>query len=102
MFNPNAQKEGTEGLVKNHLITVSQSGLDTADGGKWMMYRAMAEETVEWAVEVFRLNTTWTRRTKTVQLVGSEGWEKHMFIGLIQRVRLLNTSSCPRGADDVL
>ena len=29
VLNPNAQKEGTEGLVRNHLMTVSQSGLVT-------------------------------------------------------------------------
>ena len=88
VLNPNAQ-EGTEGLVRNHLITVSQSGLVTIAGGKWTTYRSMAEETVDRAVELFELNTAWSCRTKEVQLVGSEGWAKNMFIGLIQRVRIL-------------
>ncbi len=88
VLNPNAQ-EGTEGLVRNHLITVSQSGLVTIAGGKWTTYRAMAEETVSRAVELFELNATWPCRTKEVQLVGSEGWAKNMFIGLIQRVGIL-------------
>lgn len=87
VLNPNAQ-EGTEGLVRNHLITVSQSGLVTIAGGKWTTYRAMAEETVDRAVELFELHPTWPCRTKEVQLVGSEGWAKNMFIGLIQRVRI--------------
>jgi glycerol-3-phosphate dehydrogenase len=100
VLNPNAQKDGTEGLVRNHLITFSQSGLVTIAGGKWTTYRAMAEETVEQAVEFFGLKTMGPCRTKEVQLVGSEGWAKNMFIGLIQRVRLLDTSSSLRCVDD--
>ena len=89
VLNPNAQKGGTEGLVRNHLITVSQSGLVTIAGGKWTTYRAMAEETVDRAVDLLGLETTGPCRTKEVQLVGSEGWAKNMFIGLIQRVRFV-------------
>jgi len=102
VLNPNAQKEGTEGLVRNHLISVSQSGLVTIVGGKWTTYRAMAEETVDQAVELFGLNITRPCRTKEVQLVGSEGWAKNMFIGLIQRVRFLYTPSSPGGDDNTL
>ena len=87
VLNPNGQKEGTEALVRNHLITISQSGLVTIAGGKWTTYRAMAEETVDHAIERFGLKATSACRTKEVQLVGSEGWAKNMFIGLIQRVR---------------
>ena len=46
--NPNAAR--TEGLVRNHMIHVSESGLLTIAGGKWTTYRAMAEETVDEAV----------------------------------------------------
>jgi glycerol-3-phosphate dehydrogenase len=80
VLNPNAQ-EGTEGLVRNHLIAVSQSGLVTIVGGKWTTYRAMAEETVDRAVELFGLNTTWSCRTKEVQLVGSEGGQRICLLG---------------------
>lgn len=83
--NPNAAS--TEGLVRNHMIHVSESGLLTIAGGKWTTYRAMAEETVDKAVEVFGLKPRNGCVTETLRLIGSEGWSRNMFIGLIQRVR---------------
>ena len=90
--NPNAAS--TEGLVRNHMIHVSDSGLLTIAGGKWTTYRAMAEETVDKAVEVFGLKPRSGCVTETLRLIGSEGWSRNMFIGLIQRV-------CVRSADVV-
>ncbi|KAI0081559.1 DAO-domain-containing protein [Panus rudis PR-1116 ss-1] len=86
--NPNAEK--TEGLVRNHMIHVSESGLLTIAGGKWTTYRAMAEETVDKAVEVFGLGDKCRSGcvTESLRLVGSEGWSRNMFIGLIQRYGL--------------
>jgi glycerol-3-phosphate dehydrogenase len=84
-----SEGEGTAGLVRSHVVIVSPSGLVTIAGGKWTTYRAMAEETVDRAVELFTLTTTGPCRTKEVQLVGSERWVKNMFIGLIQRVRVV-------------
>jgi glycerol-3-phosphate dehydrogenase len=82
--NPNAS--GTAGLVRNHMIHVSPSGLLTIAGGKWTTYRAMAQETVDEAVKVFNLKPKTGCVTEQVQLVGSEAWSRNMFIGLIQRV----------------
>lgn len=82
--NPNAAS--TEGLVRNHMIHVSESGLLTIAGGKWTTYRAMAEETVDKAVEVFGLEPKTKCVTESVRLVGSDGWSRNMFIGLVQRV----------------
>ena len=85
--DPNAEK--TEGLVRNHMINVSESGLLTIAGGKWTTYRAMAEETVDKAVEVFGLQERVRSGciTESLRLVGSDGWSRNMFIGLIQTVR---------------
>ena len=82
----------TEGLVRNHMIHVSDSGLLTIAGGKWTTYRAMAEETVDEAVKVFGLEGKVTNGciTDRVRLIGSDGWSRNMFIGLTQRV-------CPSG-----
>ncbi|KAF9222993.1 DAO-domain-containing protein [Gyrodon lividus] len=81
---------GTEGLVRNHLVRVEESGLVTIAGGKWTTYRAMAEETVDKAVEVFGLEDKAKGgcRTEDLRLVGSDGWSRNMFIGLIQRFGL--------------
>ncbi|OBZ69059.1 Glycerol-3-phosphate dehydrogenase, mitochondrial [Grifola frondosa] len=86
--NPNAAS--TEGLVRNHMIHVSDSGLLTIAGGKWTTYRAMAEETVDKAIEVFALQDRVRNGcvTDVLRLVGSDGWSRNMFIGLIQRYGL--------------
>jgi len=84
--NPSAST--TEGLVRSHMIHVSESGLLTIAGGKWTMYRAMAEETVDEAVKAFGLEGKVTNGcvTQCLRLIGSDGWCRNMFIGLTQRV----------------
>jgi len=76
--------------VRNHIIYVSPSGLLTIAGGKWTTYRAMAEETVDEAVKIFGLESRTTNGcvTDSVRLVGSDAWNRNMFISLIQRVCL--------------
>ncbi|KAF1960169.1 glycerol-3-phosphate dehydrogenase mitochondrial precursor [Byssothecium circinans] len=100
--DPKAGK--TEGLVRNHLVTTSASGLLTCAGGKWTTYREMAEETVDEAIKEFGLQTkaladpprvsgTWvedeapldgTCQTHRVRLIGAHGYSKTLFINLIQ------------------
>ncbi|KAG9315983.1 FAD dependent oxidoreductase-domain-containing protein [Chiua virens] len=81
---------GTEGLVRNHLVRAEPSGLITIAGGKWTTYRAMAEETVDKAAEVYGLQDKAQGgcRTAELRLVGSDGWSRNMFIGLVQRFGL--------------
>jgi len=77
--------------VRNHIIHVSpESGLVTIAGGKWTTYRKMAEETVDVAVKQFGLEGKVKTGcvTDKLRLVGSEGWSRNMFIGLIQRYGL--------------
>jgi glycerol-3-phosphate dehydrogenase len=78
----------TQSLVRNHLINISKSGLLTIAGGKWTTYRAMAEETVDAAIKQYALKPKRGCITKDVQLVGSQGWSKLMFIKLIQQFGL--------------
>lgn len=85
--NPGASS--TEGLVRNHMIHVSENGLVTIAGGKWTTYRAMAEETIDVAVKEFALESKAGKCvTDQLRLVGSDGWSRNMFIGLIQRYGL--------------
>ncbi|KAF8625625.1 hypothetical protein AX17_006810 [Amanita inopinata Kibby_2008] len=81
---------GTQGLVRSHVVTVSKSGLVTVAGGKWTTYRKMAEEGVDEAIRVFGLEGRVKGGcvTESVRLVGSDGWNRNMFIGLIQRYGL--------------
>ncbi|EXJ85497.1 glycerol-3-phosphate dehydrogenase [Capronia coronata CBS 617.96] len=97
--------KNTESLVRNHLVTVSESGLLTCAGGKWTTYRQMAEDAVDEAIKHFHLQTqpivTPTRisgtemiddaapldgtcQTHQVRLVGAHGYSKTLFINLIQ------------------
>lgn len=96
----NPAASSTEGLVRNHMIYLSPSGLLTIAGGKWTTYRAMAEETVDEAVKTFGLESRITNGcvTDSVRLVGSDAWNRNMFISLIQRVGLLELpfQSCLR------
>lgn len=99
------KKKKSEGLVRNHLITTSDSGLITISGGKWTTYRQMAEETVDEAIKEFHLQTRplanpprisgtehlhdaakldGTCQTHQVRLAGAHGFSKTLFINLIQ------------------
>jgi glycerol-3-phosphate dehydrogenase len=86
----NPAASNTEGLVRNHMIYVSPSGLLTIAGGKWTTYRAMAMETVDEAVQVFGLQPKSGCITEKLKLVGTDGWSRNMFIGLVQRVSLIS------------
>ncbi|KAI7831535.1 FAD dependent oxidoreductase-domain-containing protein [Gamsiella multidivaricata] len=80
--------KSTEGLVRNHMINVSASGLLTIAGGKWTTYRAMAAETIDKAIKEFNLQPTRGCSTDRVKLIGSHGYSKTMFIRLIQQFGL--------------
>ncbi|KAL2837403.1 FAD dependent oxidoreductase-domain-containing protein [Aspergillus pseudoustus] len=104
--------KSSEALVRNHLITVSPSGLLTCAGGKWTTYRQMAEEAVDEAIKEFKLKPSemhnvpdisgvggrglvadnaildGTCQTHQVRLIGAHGWSKTLFINLIQHYGL--------------
>jgi len=101
--------KNTQSLVRNHLVTLSDSGLLTCAGGKWTTYRQMAEDAVDEAIKIFGLQTqaitTKTRisgtemindaapldgtcQTHQVRLVGAHGYSKTLFINLIQHFGL--------------
>lgn len=101
--------KNTESLVRNHLVTVSESGLLTCAGGKWTTYRQMSEEAVDEAMKQFslkgctvpqapsisgseKINDTavldGSCQTHQVRLVGAHGYSKTLFINLIQHFGL--------------
>lgn len=43
--------ENTQSLSRNYIIHVSSSKLVTVSGGKWTTYRAMAEQSVDAAIQ---------------------------------------------------
>lgn len=104
--------KSSEALVRNHLISVSPSGLLTCAGGKWTTYRQMAEEAVDEAIDVFGLQPRHMSdipdisgvggsglvsdgavldgscQTHQVRLMGAHGFSKTLFINLIQHFGL--------------
>lgn len=101
--------KNTESLVRNHLITVSDSGLLTCAGGKWTTYRQMAEEAVDEAIKRYFLQTSpllqaprvsgsemiddaapldGACQTHQVRLIGAHGFSNTLFINLIQHFGL--------------
>lgn len=105
-------KTSSQALVRNHLISVSPSGLLTCAGGKWTTYRQMAEEAVDEAIDAFKLKPRQmnalpdisgvggsglvadgatldgTCQTHQVRLIGAHGFSKTLFINLIQHFGL--------------
>lgn len=101
--------KNTESLVRNHLVTLSDSGLLTCAGGKWTTYRQMAEDAVDEAIACFQLrprpvmeapkvsgtemiddaaSLNGTCQTHQVRLLGAHGFSKTLFINLIQHFGL--------------
>ena len=80
--------KNTEALVRNHMINLSDSGLLTIAGGKWTTYRAMAEETIDKAIEAFGLKPERKCPTANLLLVGSHGFTETMYLKLIQQYGL--------------
>lgn len=95
----------TESLVRNHLVSVSDSGLLTCAGGKWTTYRQMAEDAVDKAIKVFKLKPgkvgpvpdisgvdcvqdtailDGSCQTHQIRLIGAHGYSKTLFVNLIQ------------------
>ncbi|KAJ5112973.1 FAD dependent oxidoreductase-domain-containing protein [Penicillium angulare] len=105
-------KTSSQALVRNHLISVSPSGLLTCAGGKWTTYRQMAEEAVDEAIDAFKLKPRQMNslpdisgvggsglvadgatldgscQTHQVRLIGAHGFSKTLFINLIQHFGL--------------
>ncbi len=85
----NPEKSETEGLVRNHLILESPSGLITISGGKWTTYRNMAAETVDFAIQKHRLipKNPEGDTSKTL-LLGAHDYSDTTYLKVIQRFGL--------------
>ncbi|KAJ1566046.1 mitochondrial glycerol-3-phosphate dehydrogenase [Nowakowskiella sp. JEL0078] len=84
--DPNAKK--TEGIVRNHIIIESASGLITIAGGKWTTYRAMAEETIDHAISKLKLQPSRSCVSAVTPLIGANWFSQNQNIQLIQNFKL--------------
>ena len=68
----------TAQLARDHVITVSDSGLLSIAGGKWTTYRKMALDTVDHALRQFDLAAPRpTCQTERLPVLGSASYDKH-------------------------
>lgn len=74
----------TSSIVRDHVITSSDSGLVSIIGGKWTTYRKMAEESVDYVISSFELEDK-KCKTKKLKLVGSENYNKDLKVGTKDR-----------------
>jgi len=72
VFDPKAKD--TAALAREHVIFESKSGLLTIAGGKWTIYRRMAEDTVDRAISVAKLAPARGCVTHDMRLVGSRNF----------------------------
>lgn len=84
--DPKAEKGSTEALVRNHLITSSESGLVTIAGGKWTTYRNMAKETIDYVIKESNLQVPRPEAdTSTCMLIGAHGFSDTTYLKLVQQ-----------------
>uniref|UniRef100_A0A8C6S580 glycerol-3-phosphate dehydrogenase n=1 Tax=Neogobius melanostomus TaxID=47308 RepID=A0A8C6S580_9GOBI len=79
--DPNSKD--TQSICRNHVVSISPSGMVTIAGGKWTTYRSMAEETLDAAVKEHQLSAE-PCRTVGLLLEGGRGWTPTLYIRLVQ------------------
>uniref|UniRef100_A0A8C4V4P3 Glycerol-3-phosphate dehydrogenase n=2 Tax=Falco TaxID=8952 RepID=A0A8C4V4P3_FALTI len=79
--DPNSKD--TQSISRNHVVTISDSGLVTIAGGKWTTYRAMAQDAIDAAVQAHDLKAG-SSKTIRLQLQGAEDWSPTLYIRLVQ------------------
>lgn len=71
----NPQAANTAKLSRDHVISVSESGLLTITGGKWTTYRKMALDTVDAALQIGNLECDRPSQTENFKLVGAADYQ---------------------------
>ncbi|KAJ7422910.1 Glycerol-3-phosphate dehydrogenase, mitochondrial [Willisornis vidua] len=79
--DPNSKD--TQSISRNHVVTISDSGLVTIAGGKWTTYRAMARDTIDAAVQEHNLKAG-SSKTMGLRLEGARDWSPTLYIRLVQ------------------
>ncbi|KAM9333923.1 glycerol-3-phosphate dehydrogenase, mitochondrial [Symphorus nematophorus] len=85
--DPNSKD--TQSICRNHVVSISDSGLVTIAGGKWTTYRSMAEETLDAAITAHSLSAG-PCKTVGLMLEGGKGWTPTLYIRLVQDYGLEN------------
>lgn len=65
----------TSNLVRDHVISMTNSGLLTIVGGKWTSYRRMAEDVIDQAVESYGLSASRSCQTHHTPVAGGAHYQ---------------------------
>ena len=84
----------TASTFRDHVVSTDLSGLVTITGGKWTIYRSMAEDAVNAAIKVGKLSPSNDCVTAHLKIVGGDQWDPVSFIEYAQQyVRMKKTHS---------
>lgn len=78
----------TEAIVRRHYIGAEKNGILTVTGGKWSIYRIMAEEAIDMAVKLFSLRTERPCMTKHIKILGSHGYTEKLHLEIRWRLKV--------------
>jgi len=69
----NENKNSTQQIVREHIITTSKNGLVSIAGGKWTTYRKMAQDAIDYLLKNKHLEKKDSCVTRKFKLSGNEG-----------------------------
>ncbi|KAF7683084.1 putative glycerol-3-phosphate dehydrogenase [Astathelohania contejeani] len=72
-------KDTTQDIARTHVIHEYKPGLLTISGGKWTTFRKMAQETVDQAINLFKLTPQRICITNHIKLLGAHNYEVNLF-----------------------
>ncbi|BBN03834.1 glycerol-3-phosphate dehydrogenase [Marchantia polymorpha subsp. ruderalis] len=82
----------TASISRDHVVVTDDHGLVTITGGKWTTYRSMAEDAVDAAIQVGKLQPQRGCVTEHLALIGADGFDPSYFTILTQQyVRMKRT-----------
>lgn len=68
------KSKNTASIARNHVIHIDDNKLITLSGGKWTIYRRMAEDAIDSAIGVFKLSPKRGCVSKYVKILGAYGY----------------------------
>lgn len=75
-----SKQEKTESIVRFYEVIDDEDGLISVTGGKWTMFRLMAEKTIDLAIKKYGLKPLNCCVTKKLRIVGSKGYARNLYI----------------------
>ena len=75
----------TANIFRDHVVSTYLSGFVTITGGKWTIYRSMAEDAINAGIKVGKLSPSNDCVTAHLKIVGGDQWDPVSFTELAQQ-----------------